>query len=70
MVDPELIARWLARAGAVLLGSAVLGVLLFRRRGRGGDAGYQWVTVLGLLVAVGIGSVAGLAAATSVTAAT
>ncbi|MEU8410291.1 hypothetical protein AB0C19_29170 [Micromonospora sp. NPDC048842] len=53
MVDPELITRWLVRSAAVLLGSAVLGVLLLQATGTGGGAGYQWVTVLGLLVAVG-----------------
>ncbi|RAO58248.1 hypothetical protein LUPAC06_02476 [Micromonospora saelicesensis] len=54
MVDPELITRWLVRSAAVLLGSAVLGVLLLQATGTGGGAGHQWVTVLGLLVAVGM----------------
>ncbi|WP_407664689.1 hypothetical protein [Micromonospora tarensis] len=59
VVDPELITRWLTRSAAVLLGSAVLGVLLLQAAGTGGDAGYQWVTVLGLLVAVGTAALLG-----------
>jgi len=54
VVDPDLISRWLLRAGAVLLGTAVLAVLLLQVAGLGGDTGHQWVTVLGLLVAVGL----------------
>jgi LPXTG-motif cell wall-anchored protein len=59
VVDPELITRWLLRAGAVLLGAAVLGVLLLQAAGLGGDTGHQWVTVLGLLVAVGLAALLG-----------
>ncbi|MDG4807935.1 hypothetical protein O7634_14355 [Micromonospora sp. WMMD1120] len=59
VVDPDLITRWLARSAAVLLGSAVLGVLLLQVSGTGGDTGYQWVTVLGLLVAVGTAALLG-----------
>ncbi|MEV4655405.1 hypothetical protein [Micromonospora sp. NPDC049301] len=59
VVDPELVTRWLLRAGAVLLGTAVLGVLLLQVGGMGGENGHQWVTVLGLLVAVGIAALLG-----------
>ncbi|WP_430499999.1 hypothetical protein ACQRWP_32720 [Micromonospora trifolii] len=59
VVDPELITRWLMRSAAVLLGAAVLGVLLLQTAGTGGGAGYQWVTVLGLLVAVGLAALLG-----------
>ncbi|MFG2047090.1 hypothetical protein ACGFIW_06640 [Micromonospora sp. NPDC048935] len=59
MVDPELITRWFLRAAAVLLGSAVLGVLLLQAAGMGGDSGYQWVTLLGLVVAVGTAGLLG-----------
>ncbi|WP_433266909.1 hypothetical protein ACQPWR_04665 [Micromonospora vinacea] len=58
-VDPELISRWLVRSAAVLLGAAVLGVLLLQAAGSGGGAGHQWVTVLGLLVAVGTAALLG-----------
>ncbi|MEV0212800.1 hypothetical protein [Micromonospora sp. NPDC050695] len=59
VVDPELITRWLLRAGAVVLGSAVLAVLLLQVAGLGGETGHQWVTVLGLLVAVGTAALLG-----------
>ncbi|RQX18059.1 hypothetical protein DDE19_09125 [Micromonospora ureilytica] len=59
VVDPELITRWLLRSGAVLLGAAVLGVVLLQAAGTGGGAGHQWVTVLGLLVAVGTAALLG-----------
>lgn len=59
VVDPELITRWLLRAAAVLLGTAVLGVLLLQVAGIDGQSGHQWVTVLGLLVAVGIAALLG-----------
>ncbi|WP_433320620.1 hypothetical protein ACQP0U_04565 [Micromonospora sp. CA-269861] len=59
VVDPELITRWLVRSAAVLLGAAVLGVLLLQAAGTGGEGGYQWVTVLGLLVAVGTAALLG-----------
>ncbi|MFC5923549.1 hypothetical protein [Micromonospora vulcania] len=59
VVDPELISRWLVRAAAVLLGSAVLGVLLLQVAGLGGDTGHQWATVLGLLVAMGTAALLG-----------
>ncbi|MEU4396931.1 hypothetical protein [Micromonospora orduensis] len=59
VVDPELVVRWLLRAGAVLLGSAVLAVLLVQVAGVGGETGHQWVTVLGLLVAVGTSALLG-----------
>ncbi|SCE79616.1 hypothetical protein GA0070607_1691 [Micromonospora coriariae] len=59
VVDPELITRWLLRAAAVLLGTAVLGVLLLQVAGMGGESGHQWVTVLGLLLAVGTAALLG-----------
>ncbi|WP_433537063.1 hypothetical protein ACQPZK_04420 [Micromonospora sp. CA-249363] len=59
VVDAGLISRWLLRVAAVLLGTAVLGVLLLRVAGLGGEAGHQWVTVLGLLVAVGVAALLG-----------
>ncbi|WP_444949959.1 hypothetical protein [Micromonospora ureilytica] len=59
VVDPELITRWLLRSAAVLLGAAVLGVVLLQAAGTGGGAGHQWVTVLGLLVAVGTAALLG-----------
>ncbi|MEV7984006.1 hypothetical protein [Micromonospora sp. NPDC085948] len=59
VVDPALISRWLLRAGGVLLGTAVLGVLLLQAAGMGGEAGYQWVTLLGLLLAVGTAALLG-----------
>ncbi|GAB4105732.1 hypothetical protein AB0C42_00760 [Micromonospora taraxaci] len=59
VVDPELITRWLLRSAAVLLGTAVLGVLLLQAGAMGADTGYQWVTVLGLLLAVGTAALLG-----------
>jgi hypothetical protein len=59
VVDPELITRWLVRSAAVLLGAAVLGVLLLQAAGTGGAAGHQWVTVLGLVVAVATSALLG-----------
>ncbi|WP_442934268.1 hypothetical protein [Micromonospora sp. CPCC 205539] len=59
VVDPDLITRWLLRAAAVLLGAAVLGVLLLQVGRLGGAAGHQWVTVLGLMVAVGTAALLG-----------
>lgn len=54
VVDPDLVVRWLTRAGGVVLSSAVLGVVLAWLGGVGGDRGSQAVTVVGLLVAVGL----------------
>ncbi|WP_328850629.1 hypothetical protein OG994_20205 [Micromonospora globbae] len=59
VVDPELITRWLLRAGGVLLATAVLGVLLMEVGGLGGDSGHQLVTVAGLLVAVAVSGLLG-----------
>ncbi|MGW4497131.1 hypothetical protein ACWENR_00705 [Micromonospora sp. NPDC004336] len=59
VVDPDVVARWLARAGAVLLGTFVLGVLLLEVGGSGGDAGSQVATVAGLLVAVALTALLG-----------
>ncbi|MCW3815410.1 hypothetical protein ONA91_13185 [Micromonospora sp. DR5-3] len=54
LVDPDLVLRWLARAGGVVLASAVLGIVLAWLGGLGGDRGFQAATVAGLLVAVGL----------------
>ncbi|MER5700822.1 hypothetical protein ABT023_02505 [Micromonospora sp. NPDC002296] len=54
VVDPELVVRWLTRAGGVLLASAVLGVLLVEVSGVGGDRAFLAATVVGLLVAVAL----------------
>ncbi|MFC4148310.1 hypothetical protein ACFO0M_18820 [Micromonospora mangrovi] len=59
MVDPDLILRWLARAGAVVLAAAVLGVLLASLGRLGGDRGFQTVTVAGLVVAVALSALLG-----------
>ncbi|MGC4804350.1 hypothetical protein [Micromonospora sp. DT233] len=54
VVDPELIVRWLTRAGGVLGASAVFGVLLVQVSAVGGDRGLLALTVVGLLVAVAL----------------
>ncbi|SBT52020.1 hypothetical protein [Micromonospora auratinigra] len=54
VVDPDLVLRWLGRAGGVVLASAVLGVVLAWLGGIGGDGASQAATVAGLLVAVGL----------------
>ncbi|MBQ1074577.1 hypothetical protein KBX06_15580 [Micromonospora sp. C31] len=59
VVDPDLIVRWLARAGAVLLATFVLGVLLVGIGAVGGDAGHQAATMVGLLVAVAVAALLG-----------
>lgn len=59
LVDPDLIARWLTRAGAVILASAVLGILLVWLGEAGGGRGFQTMTVVGLLVAVGLSALLG-----------
>ncbi|NBE81440.1 hypothetical protein [Micromonospora rubida] len=59
VVDPELIVRWLTRAGGVLLASAVLGVLLVEVSGVGGNRGFLAATVVGLLVAVALSALLG-----------
>lgn len=59
LVDPDLIARWLTRAGAVVLASAVLGILLVWLGEAGGGRGFQTMTVVGLLVAVGLSALLG-----------
>ncbi|SCL19326.1 hypothetical protein GA0070624_1732 [Micromonospora rhizosphaerae] len=59
VVDPELIVRWLSRAGAVVLASAVLGILLVQVGGAGTDRGFQAATVAGLLVAVALSALLG-----------
>ncbi|WP_018254155.1 hypothetical protein [Salinispora mooreana] len=52
VVGPALVLRWLLRAVAVLLGTAVLAVLLVELAWVGGAQGLQVVTVAGLVVAV------------------
>ncbi|MFR9776267.1 hypothetical protein ACL02O_09410 [Micromonospora sp. MS34] len=59
VVDPDLVLRWLARAGGVVLASAVLGIVLAWLGGVGGDRGSQVATVAGLLVAVGLSALLG-----------
>nr|WP_204011407.1 hypothetical protein [Micromonospora andamanensis] len=55
VVDPDVIVRWLTRAGAVLLATSVLGVLLLELSAvRAGGGGWQAVTLAGLLLAVGV----------------
>lgn len=54
VVDPGVIVRWLLRAVAVLLATAVLGVLLVQVAGVGGEQGLQSVTMAGLVVAVAV----------------
>ncbi|MCW3838716.1 hypothetical protein ONA70_01210 [Micromonospora yasonensis] len=59
VVDPDLLLRWLGRAGGVVLASAVLGIVLAWLGGVGGDHGFQAVTVAGLLVAVALSALLG-----------
>ena len=55
VVDPDLIVRWLTRTGAVLLATSVLGVLLLELGRIGaGSAGWQSVTIAGLVVALAV----------------
>ncbi|WP_446212701.1 hypothetical protein [Micromonospora sp. IBSANI012] len=59
VVDPDLVLRWLSRAGAVILATAVVGVILAWLGEIGGGAGFQAATVAGLLVAVGLSGLLG-----------
>ncbi|MET7833523.1 hypothetical protein [Micromonospora sediminicola] len=59
LIDPDLVLRWLARAGGVVLASAVVGIVLAWLGGVGGSAGSQVATVVGLLVAVGLSALLG-----------
>ncbi|MFD0785275.1 hypothetical protein ACFQZ8_15320, partial [Micromonospora azadirachtae] len=59
VVDPDVITRWLMRAGAVVLGASVLGVLIMVAGRLGGTSGHQLITVSGLLVAVGVAALLG-----------
>ncbi|MEU5947405.1 hypothetical protein ABZ793_17810 [Micromonospora sp. NPDC047465] len=59
VVDPDVIVRWLARAGTVLLGAFVLGVLLVEVGGLGDGAGSQLATAAGLLAAVALTALLG-----------
>jgi hypothetical protein len=54
VVDPDLVLRWLGRAGGVVLAAAVLGVLLLEVAGAGDDRGFLAATVVGLAVAVAV----------------
>lgn len=58
-IDPNVVLRWLTRAGAVVLASAVIGVLLTGAGQLGPADGFQAVTVVGLLVAVGLSGLLG-----------
>ncbi|WFE63991.1 hypothetical protein [Micromonospora sp. WMMD714] len=58
-IDPNVVLRWVTRAGAVVLASAVIGVLLAGSGQLGPDDGSQAVTVVGLLVAVGTSGLLG-----------
>ncbi|WP_374251148.1 hypothetical protein [Micromonospora sp. R77] len=59
VVDPDLVSRWLTRAGGVVLAGAVLAVLLTAVGRFGGDRGFQTVTVAGLFVAVALSALLG-----------
>ncbi|MFE2613714.1 hypothetical protein ACFXA2_08895 [Micromonospora chalcea] len=59
LIDPDVVFRWLGRAGGVVLASAVLGVVLAWLGGVGGTDGSQAATVVGLLVAVGLSALLG-----------
>ncbi|MEH1054699.1 hypothetical protein V6U89_05735 [Micromonospora sp. CPCC 206171] len=59
VVDPDLVLRWLSRAGTVILATAVVGVILAWLGEIGGGAGFQAATVAGLLVAVGLSGLLG-----------
>lgn len=59
VVDPGVIVRWLLRAVAVLLATAVLGVLLVQLAGVGGEQGLSSVTMAGLVVAVTMAALLG-----------
>ncbi|MEU3453945.1 hypothetical protein ABZ671_10115 [Micromonospora sp. NPDC006766] len=59
VVDPDLVRRWLARAGGVVLASAVLGIVLAWLGGVGGSRGFQAATLAGLLVAVALSALLG-----------
>ncbi|MFI5833718.1 hypothetical protein ACIA5A_08575 [Micromonospora sp. NPDC051300] len=59
LIDPDLVLRWLARAGGVVLASAVLGVVLAWLGGVGDVGASQAATVAGLLVAVGLSALLG-----------
>ncbi|MEV1288989.1 hypothetical protein [Micromonospora sp. NPDC049679] len=54
VVAPEMVARWVSRALAVVLGSAVLSVLLLFAAGRGGDRLFVGAALAGLAVAVAV----------------
>jgi len=59
VVAPEVLARWLARAGAVVLAAAVCGVLLVSIAGMGGDDTLTVAALGGLVVAVAVAAVLG-----------
>lgn len=59
VVDPQVVARWLARAAGVVLAAGVVGVLLLSVTGVGADRGMLPVTIGGLAVAVLVTAVLG-----------
>lgn len=54
VVAPEVFTGWLGRALAVVLASAVLGVLLLAAAGWGGDRTFLAAALAGLAVAIGL----------------
>ncbi|MEV4533741.1 hypothetical protein AB0J82_07910 [Asanoa sp. NPDC049518] len=59
LVATEVLARWVARAAAVVLAAAVCGVLLVSIAGIGGDSSLTLAALGGLVVAVTIAAVLG-----------
>ncbi|GIF65986.1 hypothetical protein Ais01nite_40210 [Asanoa ishikariensis] len=59
LVATEVLARWVARAAAVVLAAAVCGVLLVSIAGIGGDTSLTLAALGGLVVAVTIAAVLG-----------
>jgi hypothetical protein len=59
VVTPEVLARWVARAAAVVLAGAVLGVLLVSVAGIGGSDPMLAAAVVGLAVAVAAAALLG-----------
>ncbi|MEV4618864.1 hypothetical protein AB0J74_09195 [Asanoa sp. NPDC049573] len=59
VVAPEVLARWVARAAAVVLAAAVCGVLLVSIAGAGGDKVLTAAGLGGLVVAVTVAAVLG-----------
>jgi hypothetical protein len=59
VVAPEVLARWVARAAAVVLAAAVCGVLLVSIAGIGDDKALTMAGLAGLVVAVTVAAVLG-----------